>query len=70
MIVREANIPGGSVKVFDDGSIELQTAAGTRWFRSFAELERSLRASNGLQPHQGAEKPETPGAAAVTFAAE
>ena len=70
VIVREANIPGGSVKVFDDGSIELQTAAGTRWFRSFAELERSLRASNGLQPHQGAERPETPGAAAVTFAAE
>ena len=48
-VVREANIPGGSVRVFDDASIELQTAAGTRWFRSFAELERSLRGSEGVK---------------------
>jgi hypothetical protein len=34
----EAVIPGGNVKAFDDGSIELQTAAGTRRFRSIAEL--------------------------------
>ena len=38
VIVREANIPGGSVKVFDDGSIELQTAAGTKRFRSLRNL--------------------------------
>jgi hypothetical protein len=50
VVVREANIPGGNVRVFDDASIELQTAAGTRWFRSFAELEHSLRASDGLKP--------------------
>lgn len=48
-VVREANIPGGSVRVFDDASIELQTAAGTRRFRSFAELERSLRGSEGVK---------------------
>ena len=49
---------------------ELQTAAGTRWFR-FAELERSLRATNALQPRQGAESStETRGVGAVTFAAE
>ena len=50
VIVREANIPGGTIRVFDDGSIELQTAAGTRWFRSFAELERSLRDQHGAKP--------------------
>jgi hypothetical protein len=50
VVVREANIPGGNVKIFDDASIELQTAAGTKWFRSFAELEHSLRASDGLKP--------------------
>ena len=57
--------------MFDDGSIELQTAAGTRWFRNFAELERSLRATNALQPRQGAESStETRGVGAVTIAAE
>ena len=57
--------------MFDDGSIELQTAAGTRWFRNFAELERSLRATNALQPRQSAESStETRGVGAVTFAAE
>ena len=43
-VIREGSIPGGNVRVFDDSSIELQTAAGTRVFRSFAELEFSLRA--------------------------
>jgi hypothetical protein len=52
VVVREANIPGGNVRVFHDASIELQTAAGTRWFRSFAELEHSLGASEGLNPRQ------------------
>ena len=47
LVVREANIPGGSVRIFDDASIELQTAAGKRWYRSFAELEHSLQASKG-----------------------
>jgi hypothetical protein len=57
-VVREANIPGGSVRVFDDASIELQTAAGTRWFRSFAELERSLRGSEGVKtPNKAMSEP-------------
>jgi hypothetical protein len=54
VVVREGNIPGGNVRVFDDASIELQTTAGTRWFRSFAELEHSLRASEGLKRCQEA----------------
>jgi hypothetical protein len=52
VVIREANIPGGKVRVFDDGSIEHQTAAGTKWFRSFAELERSLRAKDNVKPPQ------------------
>ena len=48
-VIREGSIPGGNVKVFDDASIELQTAAGTRVFRSFAELEHSLRAGEALK---------------------
>src|SRR5262245_13205438 len=47
-VVREGNIPGGKVRVFDDASIELQTAAGAWRFRSFAELEHSLRADEVL----------------------
>jgi len=46
-VIREGGIPGGNVRVFDDSSIELQTATGTRVFRSFAELEASLRAGYG-----------------------
>ena len=53
-VIREANIPGGKVRVFDDGSIEHQTAAGTNWFRSFTELERSLRAEASVKSPQGA----------------
>jgi hypothetical protein len=52
MVVREASIPGGKVRFFDDGSIEHETAAGASWFRSFAELERSLRAKDALRPRQ------------------
>ena len=48
VVVREASVPGGKARVFDDGSIEIQTATGTKWYRSFAELERSLRANHGL----------------------
>jgi hypothetical protein len=51
-VVREANIPGGRVRVFDDGSIELETAADKTWYRSFTELERSLRARDGLKSKQ------------------
>ena len=54
VVVREANIPGGSVRIFDDASIELQTADGTRWYRNFAELESSLRVSNDLNPPSNA----------------
>jgi hypothetical protein len=43
---------GGRVRIFDDSSIELQTEAGTTWYRSFTELERSLRRKNGLQPSE------------------
>jgi hypothetical protein len=39
--------------VFDDGSIEHQTGAGTKWYRNFAELERSLRASIGVSIGNG-----------------
>ena len=53
VVVREANVPGGSVRVFDDGSIEHQTGAGTKWYRNFAELERSLRASIGVNIGNG-----------------
>jgi hypothetical protein len=49
VVIREANIPGGKVRVFDDGSIEHQTAVGTNWFRNFAELERSLRAKESVK---------------------
>jgi hypothetical protein len=52
VVIREANIPGGKVRIFGDGSIEHQTAAGTNWFRSFAELERSLRAKDSVKPPQ------------------
>jgi hypothetical protein len=52
VVIREANIPGGKVRVFDDGSIEHQTAAGTNWFRSFAELERALRSKDSVKPPQ------------------
>ena len=56
-VVREANIPAAAL-VFDDASIELQTAAGTRWFRSFAELERSLRGSEGVKtPNKAMSEP-------------
>ena len=44
VVIREGSIPGGSVRVFDDASIELQTAAGTSVFRNYAELKCSLRA--------------------------
>ena len=53
VVVREANVPGGSVRVFDDGSIEHQAGAGTKWYRNFAELERSLRASIGVSIGNG-----------------
>jgi hypothetical protein len=36
-----------------DGSIEHETSSGTNWFRSLAELERSLRASNNIQQPRG-----------------
>jgi hypothetical protein len=49
VVVRESKIPGGNVRIFDDASIELQTAAGTRRYRNFAELEHSIRASDGLK---------------------
>ena len=52
VVVREANIPGGKVRVFDDGSIEHETASGTNWYRSFTELERSLRAKDSLGTRQ------------------
>ena len=52
VVIREANIPGGKVRIFDDGSIEHQTAAGTNWFRSFAELERALRSKDSVKPPQ------------------
>jgi hypothetical protein len=51
-VIREANIPGGRVRIFDDGSIELETATDKTWYRSFTELERSLRARDGLKTHQ------------------
>jgi len=51
-VIREANIPGGRVRIFDDGSIELETPASKTWYRSFTELERSLRARDGLKTHQ------------------
>ena len=50
VVVREASVPGGKAKVFDDGSIEIQTATGTKWYRSFTELERALRAKDGAEP--------------------
>jgi hypothetical protein len=46
VVVREASVPGGKAKVFDDGSIEIRTATGTKWYRSFTELERSLRVND------------------------
>jgi hypothetical protein len=49
VVIREASIPGGKVRIFDDGSIEHETAAGTNWFRNFAELERSLRAQESVK---------------------
>jgi hypothetical protein len=54
-VVQEADIPGGHVKVFDDGSIELQTGAGTTWYRNFAELERALhgRAAGSTETNGG-----------------
>jgi hypothetical protein len=54
VVIREASVPGGKAKVFDDGSIEIQTASGTKWFRSFTELERSLRGKDGVEPRQNA----------------
>lgn len=56
-VIREADIPGGKVRIFDDGSIEHETAAGTNWFRNFAELERSLSAKNSLPPPQNETDP-------------
>jgi hypothetical protein len=52
VLVREANIPQGHVRVFDDGSFELQTADGTTWYRNVTELERSLRAKDAPRPPQ------------------
>jgi hypothetical protein len=52
VVVREANIPQGRVKVFDDGSFELQTDAGTTWYRNVTELERSLRSKDTLRQSQ------------------
>jgi hypothetical protein len=54
-VVQEADIPGGHVKVFDDGSIELQTGARTTWYRNFAELERALhgRAAGSTETNGG-----------------
>lgn len=43
-VLQEQRVPGGVVRVFKDGSIELETAAGTRWFRDFEELERVSKA--------------------------
>jgi hypothetical protein len=44
-VVRKATVPGGRVTLYDDGSIEYEDAHGARWFKNFAELERSLRAA-------------------------
>jgi hypothetical protein len=77
VIVREANIPGGHVRIFDDSSIELQTEAGTTWYRSFTELERSLRMKDGLKPSEdvdttdnGSEHGDIPGATSPTIPAQ
>jgi hypothetical protein len=47
-VVRKEEIPGGSITIFDDRSLALTTSTGTRWFRNYAELERSLREKGGL----------------------
>ena len=51
----------GQGRVFDDGSIEIETAGGTKWYRSFTELERSLRAKDGLEPGQNSSSPSETG---------
>jgi hypothetical protein len=62
VVVREANIPGGRVKVFDDDSFELQTDAGTTWYRNVTELERSLRAKDAPKPSQELDEADKHGA--------
>jgi hypothetical protein len=52
VVIQEAAIPGGIVKIFDDSSIELQTAEGSNWFANFPELERSLRAKERLKSRE------------------
>ena len=43
-LLQEEKVPEGVVRLFEDGSIELETSAGTRWFRDFEELERVSKA--------------------------
>jgi hypothetical protein len=44
-VVGKGEIPGGVVILYDDNSIELETASGLQSFQSLAELENSLRRS-------------------------
>lgn len=46
-IIGKGDVPGGIVTLFDDNSIELETASGRKWFPSLADLEKSFRPSDG-----------------------
>ena len=56
-ILQEQHLPGGTVRVFTDGSIELETSAGTRWFRDFNELERVSKAQEPVADNPSATLP-------------
>ena len=42
-IIKQGRFDWGSFSAFDDGSIEVERAGVTQWFRNFSELERSVK---------------------------
>ena len=42
-VIQEVGVPGGTLKVFSDSTIELREAGATRLFRNFSEFERYWR---------------------------
>jgi hypothetical protein len=49
VVVHHEEMKSGSFRVFKDGSIEIESAGEKRWYRDFAELERSRLSSPGVQ---------------------
>jgi hypothetical protein len=56
--IHQVAIPGGSLTVFDDSTIELTEATGVRLFRNFTEFERYWRSERrNTPPDQDPERP-------------